>query len=110
MDKLCLLSRKAAGTNGEGSGFSMKAVIGKTMSAVLKNDEVLEAAIAGLSRVAEKIGSMPADDRARALEAAEHSYHRTAIDLGQNESEAQAWVVTVMAHLRAEIEKQASPV
>ena len=64
----------------------------------------------GLSRVAEKIGSMPADDRARALEAAEHSYHRTAIDLGQNESEAQAWVVTVMACLRAEIEKQASPV
>jgi hypothetical protein len=44
------------------------------------------------------------------LEAAEHSYQRTAIDLGQNESEAQAWVVTVMARLRAEIEKKASPV
>jgi hypothetical protein len=91
-------------------GSAMKAIMGKTMSEVLKNDEVLEAAIAGLSRVAEKIGSMPADDRARALEAAEHSYQRTAIDLGQNESEAQAWVVTVMARLRAEIEKQASPV
>ena len=28
-------------------GSAMKAIMGKTMSAVLKNDEVLEAAIAG---------------------------------------------------------------
>ena len=80
------------------------------MTAISKDEEVLETAIAGLSRVAQAIASMPADDRARALEAAERSYHRTALDLGQNESEAQAWVAAVMARLRAEIEKQASPV
>ena len=43
------------------------------MSAVLKDDEVLETAIAGLSRVAQAITSMPSDDRAKALEAVEHS-------------------------------------
>jgi hypothetical protein len=43
------------------------------------------------------------------LEAAERSYYKTAIDFGQAEPQAQAWVATVMASLRAEIEKQVSP-
>jgi hypothetical protein len=52
---------------------------------------------------------MPVDDRVRVLEAAERSYYKTAIDFGQAEPQAQAWVATVMASLRAEIEKQVSP-
>jgi hypothetical protein len=79
------------------------------MTAISKDEEVLESVIAGLSLVAQAIASMPADDRARALEAAEHSYHKSAIDLGQNESEARAGVATIMARLRAEVEKQVSP-
>ena len=38
-------------------GSAMKAIMGKTMSAVLKNDEVLEAAIAGLHAQGEGVGS-----------------------------------------------------
>ena len=49
------------------------------MTAISKDEEVLESVIAGLSLVAQAIASMPADDRARALEAAKHSYHRSAM-------------------------------
>ena len=79
------------------------------MSVISKDEKVLETAIAGLSRVSQAIAPMPAGDRARALEAAEDSYQKTAIDLGQNKSEARAWAATVMASLRAEVEKQVSP-
>jgi hypothetical protein len=83
--------------------------MGKKMTEVSQDEEVLELAIAGLSRVAQAITSMPADDRARALEAAERSYCETAVGLGYTDGEAQAWAATVMASLRAEIEKQVSP-
>jgi hypothetical protein len=83
--------------------------MGKKMTEVSQDEEVLELAIAGLSRVAQAITSMPADDRARALEAAERSYCETAVGLGCTDGEAQAWAATVMASLRAEIEKQVSP-
>jgi hypothetical protein len=79
------------------------------MTAILKDEEVLETAIAGLARVAQAIASMPADDKARALEAAERSYRETAVGLGYTDGEAQAWAATVMTSLRAEIEEQVSP-
>jgi hypothetical protein len=40
----------------------------------LEGDEALSAAIAGLPKIAELIAAVPAEDRARALEAAEKSY------------------------------------
>jgi hypothetical protein len=40
--------------------------------------EVLSAAIAGLPKIAELIATVPAEDRARAMEAAEKSYLQTA--------------------------------
>jgi|SRR5271156_1149722 hypothetical protein len=49
------------------------------MTTISKDEEVLETAIAGLSRVAHAIASMPADDRPRALDAAERSYCETAV-------------------------------
>jgi hypothetical protein len=79
------------------------------MTAISKDEEVLETAIAGLSRVAQAIASMPADDRARSLEAAERSYCETAVGLGYTDGEAQDWAATVTASLRAEVEKQVSP-
>jgi hypothetical protein len=78
------------------------------MTAILKDEEVLETAIAGLARVAQVIASMPADDKARALEASERSYCETAVGLGYTDGEAQAWTATVMTSLRAEAEKQVS--
>jgi hypothetical protein len=47
----------------------------------LDRDEALSAAIAGLPKIAELIAAVPAEDRARALEAAEKSYVQTALTL-----------------------------
>jgi NAD(P)-dependent dehydrogenase (short-subunit alcohol dehydrogenase family) len=55
------------------------------VTAIPKDEEVLETAIA---RVAQAIASMPADDKARALEAAERSYCETAVGLGYTDGEA----------------------
>jgi hypothetical protein len=51
---------------------------------------------------------MPAEDRARALEAAERSYCQTALDLGYGEAQAESWAAALMFRLRAEMEKQRS--
>ena len=48
------------------------------MTLTLDEDEVFSVAIAGVTRVAELIASVPAEERARALEAAEKSYLETA--------------------------------
>jgi len=63
----------------------MKAVMGRKMTVISKDEKVLERATAGLSRVGQTIASMPSDDRARALEAAERSYYKTAKELGQTD-------------------------
>ena len=65
-------------------------------------------AIAGISRVAQAIAAMPAEDRARALEAAERSYCQTAREFGYGDAEAESWAAALMFKLRAEIEKQKS--
>ena len=51
----------------------------------------LSAAIAGVSRVAELVATIPAEDRSRALEAAEKSYLQTAHTLGYKDAEAELW-------------------
>jgi hypothetical protein len=43
------------------------------MTSNSESEQILEMAIAGISRVAQAIAAMPAEDRARALEAAERS-------------------------------------
>ncbi len=48
------------------------------MTLTLDEDEILSAAIAGVSKVAELIATVPAEERTRALEAAEKSYLETA--------------------------------
>ena len=69
-------------------------------------EEVLEAAISGLPRVAEAIVAIPAEARARALVAAEDSYRQTARNLGYGETEVQEWVAAIMFRLRAEVAAQ----
>jgi hypothetical protein len=58
----------------------------------LDGDEALSAAIAGLPKIAELIAAVPAEDRARALEAAEKSYVQTALTLGYEDANARQWV------------------
>ena len=78
------------------------------MASNSESEQILEMAIAGISRVAQAIAAMPAEDRARALEAAERSYCQTALDLGYGEAQAESWAAALMFRLRAEIEKQKS--
>jgi hypothetical protein len=65
-----------------------------------EKDEVLSAAIAGLPKIAELIATVPAEDRARALQAAEKSYLQTARTLGYGDADARQWTSAVMFRLR----------
>ena len=46
-------------------------------------DEVLQAAMAGIPKIAEAIAAIPAENRARAFDAAERRYLQTALDIGK---------------------------
>jgi hypothetical protein len=70
-----------------------------------KKQEVLEAAISGLSRVAEAILATPNEARIKALDAAADSYRQTAQVLGYDEAELQEWVA-IMFRLRGEVTRQ----
>ena|ERR1700730_3167886 len=65
------------------------------MTLTLDEDEILSAAIAGVSKVAELIATVPAEERTRALEAAEKSYLETAHNLGYQDADAQQWASDV---------------
>jgi hypothetical protein len=74
------------------------------MTLTLDQDETFSAAVAGIPKVAELIATVPAEDRSRALEAAEKSYLKTARALGYQDVEAQQWASAVMSRLRKEDE------
>ncbi len=78
------------------------------MASISEEEEILEAAVAGLPRVAEVLASIPEEDRARALEAAESAYRGTVRDLGYEEGAAEAWVSAIMVRLQAEVSEQES--
>jgi hypothetical protein len=78
------------------------------MASNSESEQILEMAIAGISRVAQAIVAMPAEDRARALEAAERSYWQTAREFGYGDAKAESWAAALMFRLRAEIENQKS--
>ena len=70
------------------------------MASNSESEQILEMAIAGISRVAQAIAAMPAEDSARALEAAERSYCQTAREFGYGDAEAESWAAALMFKLR----------
>jgi hypothetical protein len=78
------------------------------MASSSEAEKILEAAIAGIPRVAEAVASIPEEDRPRALDAAESSYRQTLRDLGYEEAPIQGWISAVMFRLRSEVKKQES--
>ena len=68
-----------------------------------REEAVLEAACAGISRVAEAVASFPVRDRSRAFEAAERSYRKTARDLGYAEGQASGRAASLTVRLCAEV-------
>jgi hypothetical protein len=69
-------------------------------------EEMLEATIAGIPRVARAIATVPAKQRARVLKAAEQSYLQAVQDLGYGEAATQKWVSAVMFGLRMKVEEE----
>jgi len=78
------------------------------MASNSEEEESLEAAVAGIPRVAEAVATSSDGDRAKALEAVENSYQQTARDLGYDEERVQSWVATIMLRLRTELERRES--
>jgi len=74
----------------------------------LEKEEILEATIAGMPRVAEAIAAVPIEHRARALDAAEQSYLQTLQDLGYAEAATRKWVSAVMFQLLEKMEEELS--
>jgi hypothetical protein len=75
------------------------------MTSNSEQEEIVEAAVASIPRVAQET---PIEHRARALDAAERSYRQPVRDLGYPEEDAKIWVSTVMFRLLAEAEEQKS--
>lgn len=61
--------------------------------------QIFNAAVAGIPRVAEMIVASPAELRARAFDAAQHSYQKTARDFGHGGTVAEEWVSELMHQL-----------
>ena len=78
------------------------------MASISEEEKILEAAVAGIPRVAEVVASIPEEDRAKALGAVESSYRQTVRDLGYEEGPIQSWLAAVMLRLQTEVRKQES--
>jgi hypothetical protein len=74
-----------------------------TMVSRLEADNILEAAVTGVPRVAESIAGISSELRERAFRAAERSYQRTARDSGYSQADAQVWISAIMFRLRSEV-------
>ncbi len=70
------------------------------------SEEVLEAAVAGITEIAGIIASLPVEDRPSAFDVAEQSYLRTAKYLGGADDLAQRWTSAVMHRLREQVEER----
>ena len=78
------------------------------IAAERKKDEVLAAAIGGLSRVAEAIVSLSYQQRIEAIDAAAESYRQTALAF-LSEEETEYWLRDVLLRLRTEVAKRVRP-
>ena len=71
------------------------------------SEDILQKAIIGIPRVAERIAELPDAQREQAFKAVEHSYLQTVLDSDCAEDDARHWVGAVMDTLRAEVADQA---
>jgi hypothetical protein len=76
------------------------------MASIWEEEEILEAAVAGIPRVAEAVASIPEKARAKALTAVESTYRQTMLDLGYDEGPAEGWVLAMMLRLQAKVAEQ----
>ena len=77
----------------------------RSWSLTEEREEILQAAIDGVQRVAVAIASLTEEHRERAFEVAEHSYQQTVRDLGYSEDAACVLVSAMMFRLRAGVKE-----
>ena len=76
------------------------------MAFSLESERILQAAVAGIPRVAITIAQIPTAFRERALQAVARSYQQTVRELGYTEADAQIWISAVMLRLRSNVTEQ----
>ena|SRR5262245_36186036 len=76
------------------------------MAFSLESERILQAAVAGIPRVAMTIAEIPTALRERALAAVARSYQQTVRELGHTEADTQIWVSAVMLRLRSDVADQ----
>ena len=76
------------------------------MAFSLESERILQAAVAGIPRVAMTIAQIPTAFRERALQAVVRSYQQTVRELGHTEADAQIWISAVMLRLRSNVADQ----
>ena len=76
------------------------------MASISEEEEILEAAVTGIPRVAEAVASIPEKAKAKALVAVESTYRQTMLDLGYEEGPAESWVSAMMLRLQAKVVEQ----
>ena len=64
---------------------------------------ILEAAVAGIPRVAKMIAEIPTESRERAFKAAQQKYQQMVRDLGYAEVAAEHWASAVISRLRSQV-------
>jgi len=76
------------------------------MVSISEEEEILEAAVTGIRRVAEVVASIPEKARPKALAAVESTYRQTMLDLGYDQGPAESWVSAMMLRLQAKVAEQ----
>jgi hypothetical protein len=76
------------------------------MAFISESERILQAAVAGIPRVAVTIAEIPIALRERALNAVARSYQRTLRESGYTEADVQIWISAVMLRLRSDVTEQ----
>ena len=87
-------------------GDTRVAFEGGRMAFSLESERILQAAVAGIPRVAMTIAQIPTAFRERALQAVARSYQQTVRELSHTEADAQIWISAVMLRLRSNVTEQ----
>ena len=74
------------------------------MTSVSEQEAIVQAAIAGIPKVASAIAALPKEHQEQAFKAVAQSYHEIVRNLDYPEASAKAWVLAVMFSIRAEVE------
>jgi hypothetical protein len=80
------------------------------MTPASEQEAIVQAAIAGIPKIASAIAALPKEHHEQAFKAVEQSYRETIQNLNYPEASAKAWILAVMFSIRAEVENMETSV